>query len=91
MIALKDKNSAQCCVSPVCAIEAHKNDTKPKQGAVVQCIVSLMSSFRGQLLKCLRTLQPNELIFFVKKMREAFALQKLLIFFQQKIMAYFRH
>ena len=59
------------------------------QGPVVQSIVSLTSSLRGQLLKCFRTLKPNTLIFFVEKMREAFALQKLLTFFQQKILAYF--
>ena len=29
------------------------------------------------------------MIFFVEKMREAFALQKLLTFFQQKLLAYF--
>ena len=30
-------------------------------------------------------------MFFVAKMREAFAVQKLLTFFQQKILAYFRY
>ena len=54
------------------------------QGPVVQSIVSLTSSLRGQLVKCFTTLQPNTLKFFVEKMREAFALQKLLTFFQQK-------
>ena len=54
------------------------------QGPVVQSIVSLTSSLRGQLVKCFTALLPKTLIFFVKKMREAFALQKLLIFFQQK-------
>ena len=58
------------------------------QGPVVQSIVSLMSSLRGQLIKCFKTLYPNTLKCFVAKMREAFALQKLLTFFQQKIMAY---
>ena len=58
---------------------------------VVQSIVSLTSSLGGQVLKCLMTLKPNTLIFFVEKMREAFALQKLLTFFQQKILAYLRH
>ena len=43
-----------------------------------------MSSLRGQLVKCFKTLLPNTLIFFVEKTREAFALQKLLTFFQQK-------
>ena len=61
------------------------------QGPVVQSIVSFTSSLRGQLVKCFTTLLPNTLIFFVDKMREAFALQKLLTFFQQKILVYFRY
>ena len=44
-------------------------------------LVSLTSSLRSQLVKCFTTLKPNTLIFFVGKMREAFALQKLLTFF----------
>ena len=40
---------------------------------IVQRILSLTSSFRGQLIKCFMTLQPTTLIFFVEKMREAFA------------------
>ena len=52
---------------------------------VVQSIVSLTSSLIGQLVKCFTTLLPNIMVFFVEKMKEAFALQKLLIFFQQKI------
>ena len=60
-------------------------------GPVVQSIVSLTSSLRGRLNKCFKTSLPNTLIFFVEKMREAFALQKLLTFFQQKILAYFRY
>ena len=43
------------------------------QGPVVQSIVSLTSSLRGQLVKCFRTLSPKTLIFFVEKIREAFA------------------
>ena len=58
-----------------------------EQGPVIQSIMSLTSSLRGQLVKCFMTLLPNTLIFFVEKMREAFALQKLLKFFQQKILA----
>ena len=42
-----------------------------QQGPVVQSIVSLTSSLRGQLVKCFMTLLPNTLIFFVEKMREA--------------------
>ena len=51
---------------------------------VVQNIVSLMSSLRGQLVKCFVSLLPNTLKFYIERMREAFALQKLLTFFQQK-------
>ena len=58
---------------------------------VVQSIVSLRSSLRGQLVKCFTTLKLNTLIFFVEKMREAFALQKLLSFFLQKILVYCRY
>ena len=58
------------------------------QGPVVQSIVSLTSSLRGQLVKCCTTLQPNTLKFFVAKMKEAFALQKILTFFRQKILTY---
>ena len=43
----------------------------PNQGPVVQSIVSLTSSLRGQLIKCFKTLLPNTLIFFVEKMIEA--------------------
>ena len=60
-------------------------------GPVVQSVVSLTSSLRGQLVKCFTTLLLNTLIFFVEKMREAFAMQKLLTLFQQKILAYIRY
>ena len=59
------------------------------QSPVVQSIVSLTSLLRGQLVKCFMTLCPNTLIFFVEKVKEAFALQKLHTFFQQKLLAYF--
>ena len=65
--------------------------TWPRLFQVVPSIVSLTSSLRDQLVKSLTTLLPNTHIFFVEKMREAFALQKLLTFFQQKILAYLRH
>ena len=60
-------------------------------GPVVQSIVSLTSSLRGQLVKGFTTLLLNILIFFVEKMREAFALQKLYLFFSTKIFAHFRY
>ena len=59
-------------------------------GLVVQSIVSLTNSLRGERVKCFTTLLPNTVIFFVEKIRAAFAL-KLLTFFQQKIKAYFRY
>ena len=40
-------------------------------GPVVQSIVSLTSSLRGQLVKSFTTLQPNTLKFLVEKMRTA--------------------
>ena len=61
------------------------------QGPVFQSIVGLMSPLRDQLVKCFTTLFPNSLIFFVEKMREAFALQKLHTFFPQKILVYLRY
>ena len=54
------------------------------QGPVEQSIVSLTSSLRGQLVKYFTTLLPNTLKFFVDRMREAFALQKLLTLFNKK-------
>ena len=61
------------------------------QGLVVQSILSLTNLFRGQLVKSFMTLLSNTLSFFVEKMREAFALQKLLTFFPHKIFANFRY
>ena len=60
------------------------------QGSVVQSIVSLTSSLRGQLVKCFMTQLPNVLISFVEKIREAFALQKLLTFFSIKNVSIFQ-
>ena len=55
---------------------------------VVQSIFSLTSSLTGQLVKYFMTLLLNTLIFFLKK---AFALEKLLTFFQKKILEQFRY
>ena len=62
-----------------------KGPLNPKQPT------NLTSSLRDQLVKCFTTLQPNILKFFVEKMRAAFAMQKLLTFFQQKLLAYLRN
>ena len=58
------------------------------QGPVVQSVVSLTSSLRVISLTVLADSIYNILIFFAEKMWVAFALQKLLTFFQQKISAY---
>ena len=57
-------------------------------GPVVQSVVSLTSSLRVISLTVLAIY--NMLIFFTEKMWVAFALLKLLTFFQQKISAYLR-
>ena len=54
------------------------------QGPVVQSVVSLTSSLRVISLTVLADSIYNTLIFFAEKMWVAFALQKLLTFFQQK-------
>ena len=63
---------------------------QPILGPVVQSIVSLTSSLRVISLTVLVDSKHNILIFFAEKMWVAFALQKLLTFFQQKISAYLR-
>ena len=60
------------------------------QGPVVQSVVSLTSLLRAISLTILADSIYNILIFFAEKMWVAFALQKLLTFFQQKISAYLR-
>ena len=59
-------------------------------GPVVQSVVSLTSSLRIISLTVLADSIYNILIFFAEKMWVAFAMQKLLTFFQQKISAYLR-
>ena len=60
------------------------------QGPVVQSVISLMSLLRVISLTVLADSIYNILKFFAEKMWVAFALQKLLTFFQQKISAYLR-
>ena len=61
------------------------------QGPVVQSIVSLTSSLRGQLIKCFMTLLPNTYWYFLLKKWEKLLRCKNFTFFQQKIMANFRY
>ena len=72
---------------PVSVTHKHILNT---QGPVVQSVVSLTSSLRVISLTVLADSIYNILIFFAEKMWVAFALQKLLTFFQQKIAAYLR-
>ena len=60
------------------------------QGPVVQSVVSLTSLLRVISLTILADSIYSILIFFAEKMWVAFAVQKLLTFFQQKISAYLR-
>ena len=60
------------------------------QGPVVQSVVSLTSWLRVISLTVLADSVYNIIIFFAEKMWVAFAMQKLLTFFQQKISAYTR-
>ena len=57
------------------------------QGPVVQSVLSLTSSLRVISLTVLADSIHNILKFFAEKMWVAFALQKLLTFFQQNISA----
>ena len=50
---------------------------------------NLITETQNQSKHCLIRLLSNTLKFFVEKMREAFALQKLITFFQQKILPFF--
>ena len=70
-----------------CRSKGHRFES---QGPVVQSIVSLTSSLRVISLTVLADSVYNILIFFAEKMWVAFALQKLLTFFQQKISEYLR-
>ena len=76
-----------CCEYPQHMFFMEK---KKYQGPVVQSVVSLTSSLRVISLTILADSIYNILIFFAEKMWVAFALQKLLTFFQQKISAYLR-
>ena len=68
----------------------HKTEINVFLGPVVQSVVSLTSSLRAILLTILADSIYNFLKFFAEKMWVAFALQKLLTFFQQKISEYLR-
>ena len=72
------------------SIFGHAPSEDNDQGQVVQSVVSLTSSLRVISLTVLADSIYNILIFFAEKMWVAFALQKLLTFFQQKISAYLR-
>ena len=72
-------------------VRLHNENIDIHQGPVVQSVVSLTSSLRVISLTVLADPIHNILIFFAEKMWVAFALQKLLTFFQQKISEYLRN
>ena len=55
------------------------------QEPVVQSIVSVTISLRHKFFKQISAKVTNTLLFFVEKMLESFAVQRILTFFQQKI------
>ena len=57
---------------------------KEVQGPVVQSIVSLTSSLRGQLVKCFLILYPNTLIFLLKKYEKLLPCKSFSHFFNKK-------
>ena len=61
------------------------NIVKFHQRPVVQSIVSLTKLLVNDLLSLLVRLKSSVLIFFAEKMWGAFAVQKLLTFFRQKM------
>ena len=79
-----------CYNQLLCVILQQENVLKTVQGPVVQSVVSLTTSLRVISLTVLADPIHNILIFFAEKMWVAFALQKLLTIFQQKILEYLR-
>ena len=67
-----------------------ERDSDIYQGPVVQSVVSLTSSLRVISLTVLADSIYNILIIFAEKIWVAFAMQKLLTFFQQKNSQYLR-
>ena len=84
MAAVNQLSASQAGDNWLSSAKAYYLQILKHQGPVVQSMVSLTSLLRCQLVKFFMTLKPNTLIFFVEKMREAFALQKLLKFFIKK-------
>ena len=79
-----------CFFYSACICRQFSKLSNENQGPVVQSVVSLTSLLRVISLTVLADSIHNILIFFAEKMWVAFALQKLLTFFQQKISAYLR-
>ena len=60
------------------------NNILAHQGPVVQSIISLTSSLRGQLVKCFMTLYPNTLIFLLEKWEKLLHGKSFSHFFNKK-------
>ena len=58
------------------------------QDPVVHNFVRLMLSLSPQFVNYISTPKANTLLFFVENIYESFALQKILTFFQPKIIVY---
>ena len=87
-IDISVRNQSYYLSNHVSASYSYKSNNN--QGQVVPSVVSLTSSFRVISLTVLADSIYNILIFLAEKMWIAFALQKLLTFFQQKKSAYLR-
>ena len=61
--SVASKGGRLCAVNHNCCLPLFHGHLGP----VVQSIVSLTSSLRGQLVKCFKNLYPNTLIFLLKK------------------------
>ena len=80
-----------CIPSIELPVESHYENWTGKRYLACFQFMGIDSLYVNDRNWCFMTLSPNTLIFLVEKMREAFAMQKLLTFFQPKIMEYFRY
>ena len=89
-IQLSHRGRQMCCNHLLKSLQHLRLLQFVNQGPVVQSVGSLTNSLRVISSTVLADSIYNILIFFAVKMWVAFALQKLLTFFQQKISAYLR-
>ena len=83
MLAKRDEQLKLFCI-----LKFHKRytiDSFKKALYLDPVVQSIFSSLRGQLVKCFTIFLAKHTDIFVEKMKEAFAMQKLLTFFLQNI------